>query len=380
MHSGTGALPGLLFKEQNMTSIHRISAGAAGLCIAAVALAACGGAHSSLAGPSVLPDQTSGIPDRSSAAANSAAADVQPEKSWMVPTAATVKKLIYLSDAGRNAVVVYDYATGKQLGLLTGFHNPAGQCVDRRGDVWIADSDAHALVEYRRGALAPAQRLSTSGRPVGCSIAPNGNLAAAEDPALEDAGSAVAVWSAAARAAAYSPHAASFAVPNCDLLSPPGYDNHNNLYLECTIADLSSIRELPAGARTLRKVSFNRSIVAPGGVMWDGKYITLADRNFHFRRSTAIYRAVASASGALAVAGTTLLSDGCGGGFTNVFSPFIVGDKNTPANDRQGTTVIGDDQSCTGAFDYWAYPNESNQVKTLPSAPSYATGASVSIL
>ncbi len=355
-----------------MTSIYRIGAGAAGLCLAAVTLAACGGARSSLAGPSV-------IPDGASREAGPAAAHAAPEKSWMAPTAAAVEKLIYLSDAGRNAVLVYDFTTGKQLGMLTGFHAPTGQCVDRRGDVWIADSGAGALVEYRHGLPTPIHRLVSPGRPIGCSVAPNGNLAASESPGFEDATSTIAVWSAGANAG-YSAPADIFALHDCNLLSPPGYDGHNDLYLECTIADLSSIYELPAGVRALRKVSFNRSIVAPGGVMWDGKYITFTDRNFHFRRSTAIYRAAASASGALAVVGTTVLTDACDGGFTDVMAPYIVGERNTPANERQGGTVIGDNRSCTGAFDYWGYPNESNGVRTLPAAPSEATGASVSIL
>jgi hypothetical protein len=354
-----------------MTSIYRIVSRAAAVGAAAATLAACGGAHSSVAGPPVIPSQGAG-------AAGSSAVSAVP-KSWMLPSAAATKKLLYLSDAGQNAVLVYDYATGRQLGMLIGFSNPTGQCVDRTGNVWIADSDAHELVKYRRGSVAAALRLPTTGRPIGCSVAPNGNLAAAELPAFEDAVSTVAVWSPDANAAHSSP-AATFEVPRCDPLSAPGYDNHNDLYLECTIADLSSIYELPAGAQALRKVSFDRSIVAPGGVMWDGKYITFADRNFHFRRTTAIYRAIASATGSLAVIGTTVLTDTCDNGPAIVFSPYIVGDANTPVNARQGTSVIGDNQSCASAFDYWTYPNQSNQVKTLPSAPAYATGASVSIL
>ncbi|MGA8574481.1 MAG: hypothetical protein WB609_02185 [Candidatus Cybelea sp.] len=355
-----------------MTSFYRITAQAIGLCAATAALAACTGANSSLAGPAVIPDQGSGT---QSSASHSAS-----DKSWMTASAAAIKKILYLSDAGRDAVLVYDFGTGKQLGMLTGFQSPAGQCVDKKGDVWIADSDARSLVEYPRGAITPIRTLSTGGRPVGCSVAPNGDLAAAENPGSEDQPSAIVVWSANASLGAYTAPGATFATPNCGTLSTPGYDNHNNLYVECMIADLTSIYELRNGAQSLQKVSFNRSIVVPGGVMWDGKYITFADRNFHFRRSTAIYRATESAAGALALAGTTELTDACSAGSTDVLSPYIVGNANTPANDRQATTVIGDNRACGGTFDYWTYPNESNQVKSLPSAPAYATGASVSIL
>jgi hypothetical protein len=372
MHIGTGTCLAFSSRSKYMTSIYRISAQAVVFSAAAAALAACTGANSSLAGPAVIPDQGSGAQNSASHSAS--------DRSWMIASAATIKKMLYLSDAGRGAVLVYDFGTGKQLGMLTGFQAPAGQCVDKKGDVWIADSDARSLVEYPRGVTTPIRTVSTGGHPIGCSVAPNGDLAAAENPGSEDEPSSVVVWSANASAGAYTAPRATFAVPNCVTLSTPGYDNHNNLYLECMIADLTNVYELRNGAHSLQKISFNRSIAIPGGVMWDGKYITLADRNYHFRRSTAIYRATESAAGALALAGTTELTDACSAGSTDVLSPYIVGNANTPANDRQGATVIGDNRACGGAFDYWTYPNESNQVKSLPSAPAYATGASVSIL
>jgi hypothetical protein len=354
-----------------MTSIFRFIARAIGVCAVSAALAACSGTQSSVGG-SLIPNQD---PVSGSAPAAHSTAD----RPWMATTAAAIKKLLYISDAGRNAVLVYDYALGRQVGMLTGFHNPAGQCVDRKGDVWIADLDARSLVEYPRGATTPIRTLGTTGRPFGCSVAPNGNLAAAENPGDEDAANAIAVWSAGPNGST-SAHAAVYVVPDCATLATPGYDNHGNLYLECSTADLTNIYEIRNGEHSMQRVVFNRSIALAGGVMWDGNHITLADRDFRLRGATVIYRAAESASGALALAGTTELSDACSGGSSDVLSPYIVGNANTPANDVQGTTVIGDNRSCGGAFDYWTYPKESNQVKSLPSAPAYATGASVSIL
>lgn len=354
-----------------MTSIFRCTAGTIGVCASFAMLAACTGNQSSFGG-GLIPNQApvaQSAPDSHSSS----------NKAWMDSTAAAAKKLLYLSDGARGAVLVYNYDTGKQVGMLTGFNSPAGQCVDRKGDVWITDSEARSLVEYSHGATTPIRTLTTAGRPTACAVAPNGSLAAAENPGFEDAPNAVDVWSARPNGAAVT-NPADFALPNCASIAPPGYDDHDNLYLECSIADLTNLYEIPIGARSARRVSFNRSIAIAGGVMWDGKYLTLADRDFHFRRSTALYRAAESASGALALAGTTELTDACGGGSSDVLAPYVVGNANTPANNVQGSTVIGDNRACGGAFDYWSYPNDKDQARKLPLAPAYATGASVSIL
>ena len=54
--------------------------------------------------------------------------------------------LIYVSDRWKKVVNVYAYPTGERVGRLTGFSAPLGECVDRKGNVWIVDSDK--VVEY----------------------------------------------------------------------------------------------------------------------------------------------------------------------------------------------------------------------------------------
>ena len=41
------------------------------------------------------------------------------------------KNYLYISDAGTNDVVVYRYPSGTEAGVLTGFDEPQGECVDR---------------------------------------------------------------------------------------------------------------------------------------------------------------------------------------------------------------------------------------------------------
>lgn len=345
-------------------SIPRITHTAVRLCAGAT-LAACSSAQTPLPTPGVIPP---------SAAGSTATPAVQSSsgESWMAPVAASAHKLLYISDPGTNAVAVYDFGTGRQVGELTGFNNPAGQCVDKAGDVWIANAGAQSLVEFAHGAVKPARTLHTYGYPVGCSVAPNGDVAAASNAGPTAKSSTIAIW------AAHSASPATYSNADCGTLSAPGYDDRNNLYVECEIADLTYIYEIPAGGGRLRKVQFNQTIFYPSGVMWDGKFLTLADQNADFHGRSAIYRARESASGGLAVAGATLLNETCEDGRTDVRQPFIVGNANTPANTQEGTVVVGANHDCGGGFDYWGYP-AGNPLKKLEAAPRFATGESVSI-
>jgi hypothetical protein len=47
-------------------------------------------------------------------------------KSWMAPGAEKIKELLYVSDAATDDVFVYDYASGNEVGKLTGFDQPLG--------------------------------------------------------------------------------------------------------------------------------------------------------------------------------------------------------------------------------------------------------------
>ena len=90
-------------------------------------------------------------------------------KSWMLPEAKRIKVLIYASEGNIN---VYDYDTAKQVGSLTGFNNPDGQCVDKRGDAFLTTNigSAGADLEYAHGGTSPIKTFSTDGGPLGCSI------------------------------------------------------------------------------------------------------------------------------------------------------------------------------------------------------------------
>jgi hypothetical protein len=167
-------------------------------------------------------------------------------KSWMLPEAKSIKRLVYASDT--QDVLVFDYDTGRQVGTLTGFQQPYGQCVDKDGNVFLTTEigSAGAVLEYRHGGSNPIKTFSTAGHPIGCSIAPKtGDLAGANGlPGdLVD----IQIWKhASGIPISYSNES------DCSGMWPPGYDNKDNLFVET--GDQTSVCELPAKGGSLIKV------------------------------------------------------------------------------------------------------------------------------
>ncbi len=87
----------------------------------------------------------------------------------MVDPRAKSGKLLYISDAGTNDEVVYRYPSGVEPGVLTGFDGPQGECVDKAGNVWIANTLKSNLLEYAHGGTTPIAALRDPGQyPAGC--------------------------------------------------------------------------------------------------------------------------------------------------------------------------------------------------------------------
>src|SRR5262249_50697935 len=101
-------------------------------------------------------------------------------KSWMLPDAGK-QWLLYVSDGSSGTVDVYNYRVraGKLYGQITGFSAPYGQCVDKSGNVYIADLGSSKIYEFAHGGTTPiATATDDYGFPIGCSVDPTtGNVA-----------------------------------------------------------------------------------------------------------------------------------------------------------------------------------------------------------
>ena len=311
------------------------------LCVGAVAviLSGCGGTQS-----------LSGAPGRPSQLASAVHPDR--EQNWMLPEAKKLKQLLYVSVGTANDVYVYDYKTGEQVGLLTGFDQPQGQCVDAVGNVWITNfgdpSTSGYAVEYAHGGITVLSKLSVGGPSMGCSIDPtSGNLAVAT--AWGGNGAELVVFKNASGVPAVSTD------PFCDSMNSPAYDDKGLLYVEgygCTDGSGCGqhVCTLQNGLMTT-----DVNIHDGGGMMWDGKYITLSDtvNKYHrgkIHQGTVIYQMAEDSHGNLTRVGETVLS--CHGRIRQPSSPpleeqpFIVGSMNTPITKRQGNVVVFANKLC----------------------------------
>lgn len=303
-------------------------------------------------------------------------------RSWMSPSAQTTRRLLYVS--GCYALVyVYNYDSGALVGTLAGFNFPQGQCVDARGDVWIANfgegsSGQHSsVVEYSHGGSAPLETLVTNGSSIGCSVAPNGDLAVSNFDRYFGYGPGnIQVW----KNASGSPQ--EYTSTSCRFPYPPAYDPKGNLYVEGPdklMTPTTSVCELAANRKRLRKVQVTQTITYANGAAWDGKYLVLSGQDYN-GYATILYQTTEGAKGDLTVVGKTLLRDGkCESSSAGLYQPFIVGRSNTPQNRQQGHVLIAGDLACNYRFDFWKYPGGGNPFKVLANAPELSYGQSVSI-
>jgi len=197
-------------------------------------------------------------------------------RSWMAPDAKN-KDLLYVADQNTNDVDVFSYPALKREGTLSGFDAPSGECVDNRGDVFIANDEASDIIEYAHGGTSPIATLSDPGYyPVDCSIDPTtGNLAVANIISTSFGQGNIAIYTDAKGApSAYYSDANVYSMYSCT------YDDAGNLFVDGENDGSSSFEfaELPSGAKTFTNVTLNQAIGVAGGVQWDGKYVAVGDQ------------------------------------------------------------------------------------------------------
>ena len=309
--------------------------------VAAAMLAGCGGSQPPIGAPSAMP-QTSGL-----------ATHAEHGKSWMLPEAKT-GDLLYVTDAGKSNVFVFSYPQGKLVGSLTGsFSNPAGECVDVKGDVWITNPDytgSGFIVEYAHGGSAPIAILQEPGAsPVGCSIDPSsGDLAVANT-------SGVAVFqNAQGKPTTYTSSGFS-------RYYACAYDDSGNLFADGNATGL--IVELPRGGATLEGINLNQSI-APASLQWDGARFAVVTFG-HLNQPRQLYRIQVNGSIGTVTGPTPLKSPGSKS--VTSFQQYWV----------EGKRVIGPDRYRRGgagapAILTWKYPRGGeplNAIKRLFTEP-----------
>ncbi len=280
--------------------------------------------------------------------------------SWMLPQKTGSNILMYVADRDTEDEYVYDYPSGAAVGILTGFQEPYGACVDASGDVYVADFEGGTLVEFAHGGKKAINTYSPGGNPIGCSVDSKGDVAVT----LFDPGE-VTVY-----AKGNSKEATTYSDSSCEYMWTMGYDDKDDLI---GVGESSGINvcALMAGSKfetTLTEQGI--TIDFPGGTTWDGKYIALGDQEAGGEDQTGMWPSTISGTTISSTSEVTF-SASCFGDFVDDPNPFVLGKKNTPIDTKQGKVMVGPNLWCAdggrgGGVNVWHYPAGGTPLKNFP--------------
>jgi hypothetical protein len=307
------------------------------LCAALALLAGCGGLPQALRSSAPSGQASIRAPQR---------AHPDRGRSWML---AEAKKdnLLYVSDASTYDVYAFSYPKGKLVGTLTDQNNPAGLCVDAKGDLFVTQlyGGGH-IVEYPHGGTTPIESLSDPGyEPGGCSVDPTtGNLAVSN--IITDSfgtGDLLVFKNAKGTPATYQAPGETVAGGEWGSVNTVGYDATGDIFVAGhAYPDQNCFAELPKGAGSLENLTLDQNFgTGIGNVQWDGKYIafsSISGSTYRFKIKGTVGKVVGS---------TTL---------------------NGSAQDDQGwiqgNVIIAPQQNAKEVF-FYKYPAGGNATKTI---------------
>jgi hypothetical protein len=262
-------------------------------------------------------------------------------QSWMARDAKT-NDLLYVTDEGNYNVYVYAYPSGTPMGTInSAYGSPTGLCVDKKGNVFITEYNGQEVLEYAHGGTNPIASLYDPGQPIGCSIDPKtGNLAVANEMDVTGGYGNVTIF-----AKAKGNGQVLQDLPSLELPYWCSYDDHGNLFIDGEYIQSGfhfSFAELPAGSSNFTEISVpDGAGTPPGGVQWDGKYVTLGSAS---SQNGLIFQFKINGSSA-SLAGTTMLD-----GFNRMPTYFVV--RQTSKRIKQGKRVIATSGGNIGFFKY----------------------------
>jgi len=322
---------------------------------AAVLLTGCTGAPAGVASPGVVPEAlpTSHV--------------LHGDRSWMTPDAAG-QDLLYVSN-GNGEVTVYRYWQRTLVGVLTDMTKPMGECVDKTGDVYVADFGAEKILEFAHGGTKPIATFNDApDSPYACSIDPtSGKLAVANDDGSSAQGN-IAVWTSASSARTTYSDSTLGNFQGC------GFDGSGNLLATNGVVDYSKktgFAWLPKNGTKLINInvpgpSSNWRWGAVMGVQWDGKFLAI-DEEY------AIYRISLMHGQAYYVGTSEMFAEE-----ENNTGPYAIYN-NTQGG--QGTQVVGGMHGeSVSEVAYWDYPaGGSEPIATITHGVDKAFGVAISL-
>jgi len=282
-------------------------------------------------------------------------AGISHRANWINPDKKKKKaSLLYISDYGAGVVYFYNYTPGKigtEAGSISsGISGPQGLCSDKKGDVYISNTNDSTVLEYGHGSTTLKNTLSASGQyPVGCAVSTKGNVAVTNIESTEGGEGNVLVFTKGKG----TPK--SYTCGDLDRYFFATYDKKGDLFVDGSDASgIFAMCELPKGSSTLENLNVSSPAEFPGGVSWDGKYVDVNDQE-------------EARIDQYSVSGTTLTLAG---------TVSLDGASDVDEDTVSGGYVIGPDAG-NAAVEIWDYPAGGSIIDSL-SGFSEPVGSTVS--
>lgn len=226
----------------------------------AATLVACGGSQMAPAQQATLPNVRQGAAHDEDGAAS------------MLPQG-RAGDLLYISNYSTSAVKVYGWPNLVQTQKLTGFTFQESLCTDANGDIFVANTNADNILEYRHGGKRPVATLADLPKysPSSCAVDPvSGDLAVTN--------SVYGSYASQTANLVIFKHAKGtpkpYAISTIYYFYQCGYDAKGNLIANGSnqAGTTVSFAMLPRGSNNLAAVTLDHTFKFPGGIQWDGRH------------------------------------------------------------------------------------------------------------
>jgi hypothetical protein len=228
---------------------------------------------------------------------------------------AGAQALLYVADIAAQEVWIFTYPHGKFVGDLTDAEEPAGECVDKFGDVFVTDYYNGRIFEYSHGATQPLKTLKDPGYLItACAVdSHSGDLAVIGFIPNKERRpmNSVAIF----KEAVYkkSPGAPrQVGDPAIRSFISCAYDDMGNLFVDGfgkrgSPNWLRQLGELPQGGRKFTPISLPGGINEAGPLQWNSGYVTMGGERGGLHNARQLIHRLAISGTQAKSAGTTSL-------------------------------------------------------------------------
>lgn len=296
--------------------------------------------------------------------------EVHPDhhRSWVSPDAHRAKRLYFASDVWNDDVYIFKLPGMALKGVLTGFNIPQGECADRAGNIWVANTNTNQMFELSRTGSIINTINDSYGAPVSCAINPkNGAIAVTDFNGNSGAGQVLV-------------YATPSSIPT--LLANPsqynyyfdGYDRAGNLWTDGLTYGGTYILSA-CGASSCSTIPLRGgTIYFPGAVEWDNAARTWVVFDQLCGNAFSACSYPVSGRGKLGTP-TKYLSSNGGNVCDLVQGAIAANGKYLVGGDYTGT-CYGNGHS--GSYDRWAYPAGGKPTGATANGAYVPVGAAIS--